>query len=213
MAAIVRLEGLRALALMITAAIPSLRGKICVGIAPPSESEHYPNLSMQPTRWTYEPEQAAEQRELPGNVLVINVGRHSSPMVISIVTANIEERADLEQRVIDLFLSSKDAKGYHRPGVIVAPVTACRALGEWVAAFELESDEWADANAFDRIYESKIIVTALIPALVIERNVFSILELQLALTQDMATTFTPSTAIPPAVDLVTINADGSLTPA
>lgn len=210
--AIVRIEALRALELLIAGAIPTLAGHICVGIAPSSETETYPNLSMQPTRWSYEPEQELEHAVLPGNVRVISVGQHVSPMVISIVTASLEERWDLEAKVLDLFASAT-RDGYHRPGVLVVPVTACPDLSRWMASFELESDEWNDANAFDRRYESKIIVTAIIPALVIERNVYTILELQLGLTQDMATAFNAATfKTDPSIEVVTINADGTLTP-
>lgn len=211
---VVRIEALRALAKLFERTIPEVAGHVCTGVAPSSEFEHVPNISIQPTRWTYEPEQAEERATLPGNVVVWEVGYHACTCVISIVTATIGQRWDLEAKVLDLFISSvHPVSKMHRPGVIVLPVTACPALGRWVSSFELESDEWSDTLALDRRYESRIVINAIIPALTIERPIYTINELILGVTEDMATQFTPSTAIPPAVDLVTINEDGTITAA
>ncbi len=211
MAAVVRIEALRALAAVIAAWVPDLAGRICEGTPPSSEFEGMPNLSIQPARWDYEPDQAAESRTLPGNVVVWNVGRHSTPMVLSIVASTPEQRAQLEAAVIDLFLSQRHPlTGMPRPGILVVPVVACEALAEWLAVFEYESDGWEDANAFDRQYETRIIVTALIPALTIERPVYTISELRLALARDLAPQPTRGAVAIPTTELVTINTDGTI---
>lgn len=212
MSGVVRIEALRALQALIELRIPELAGHVCVGVAPSSEHEHVPNLSIQPTKWTYEPDQAGEHTTLPGNVVVWDVGDHNCAMVLSIVAASPAKRWELEAKVLDLFLSSvHPLTGHHRPGVIVLPVTACPQLGQWCAAFDLESDEWTDGAAMDRRYESRIVCAASIPALTIEAPVYTINELILGITHDMDTTFTLATAIPPAVELVTINEDGTIT--
>lgn len=208
---VVRIEALRALAALIELQIPELRGHVCTGAPPSSEFEHVPNLSIQPTKWSYEPEQAEQSAELPGNVVVWNVGQHSCAMVLAILAASPAQRWDLEAKVLDLFLSSvHPLTGHHRPGVIVIPVAELPELADWFAAFELESDEWNDTLALDRRYESRITVNGIIPALTTERAVYTIKQLILGVTEDMDTTFTPATAIPPAVDLVSINEDGSI---
>lgn len=208
---VVRIEALRALAALIQLEIPELNGRVCTGVAPPGEFEEYPNLSIQPTQWKYAPEQAEERAVLPGNRLVMRVGEHECACVLSIMTTSIGKRWELEARVLDLFLRTRHPlTGVHMPGVIVMPVVACPELGEWICTFDLESDEWIDSLALDRRYESRIVVTATIPALVVDTPVYTIKDLILGVTEDMTTVFTPSTAIPPAVELVQINADGSI---
>lgn len=208
---VVRIEALRALAALIELQIPELAGHVCTGVAPSSEFEHVPNLSIQPTKWRFDAEQAEIAASLPGNTVVWNVGEHSCAMVLSILAASPAQRWEIEAKVLDLFLSSvHPLTGHHRPGVIVIPVTACPELSEWSAAFELESDEWSDTMALERRYESRIVVNGIIPALTIERAVYTIQQLILGVTADMDTTFTPATAIPPAVELVSITEDGAI---
>lgn len=210
---IVRIEALAALAALIQLRIPELQDRVCIGQPPPGHMEHVPNLAIEPTRWTYEPQQADEGITLPGNVVVCNVGDHYCSCVISIVANTPRDRARIEQRVLDLFTGSKHPRtGMPMPGVLVFAITACPTLGRWVCSFDLESDEWNNSLALDRLYESRIVVAAKIPALCIERPVYTINELILGVTHDMATAFTPATAIPPAVELVLINEDGSISP-
>ena len=209
--AIVRLEALQALELAIEALIPGL-DCFCVDQSPPSELECFPSVSLMPTRWTFEPEQALEARTLPGNVQVWNVGQHTSPVMISILATTLHERYVIEAKILDLFLSQRHPlTGIHRPGILVLPVNACPELGEWLASFELESDEWNNSSAFDRRYESRIMITAIIPALTIERPVYTIDELQLGLTPDMTRTFTPATFLASDVEVVSISEDGTIT--
>lgn len=211
MSGVVRIEALRALAALIEANIPELLERVCTGVAPSSEHEAVPNLSIQPTKWSYQPEQAGEHVSLPGNVLVWNVGEHECAMVLSLVTATPAQRWELEAKILDLFLSSvHPLTGYHRAGVVVLPVAACPQLGEWFCSFELDSDEWNDTLALDRRYESRMVITAHIPALTIERPVYTLNELILGVTEDMDTTLTVATAIPPTVELITINEDGTI---
>ncbi len=209
---VVRIEALRALAALIELSIPELAGHVCTGVAPSSEFERVPNVSINPSKWAFDPDGTGEHCTLPGNVVVWNVGEHSCACVISLVTATPAQRWEIEAKLIDLFLSSvHPVSGHHRAGVLVLPITACPQLGQWVASFELESDEWGDALALDRRYESRIVVNGIIPALTIQRGVYTIQQLILGVTEDMTTTLTPATAIPPAVDLVSINEDGSIT--
>ncbi|HUS27606.1 MAG TPA: hypothetical protein VMZ53_03835 [Kofleriaceae bacterium] len=212
MSGVVRIEALRAFEALIEARVPELAGHVCTGVAPSSEHETVPNLSIQPTKWTYEPNQAGEHTTLPGNVVVWDVGQHTCAAVLSIVAASPAQRWEIEAKVLDLFLSSvHPLTGMHRPGVIVLPVSACPQLGAWFAAFELESDEWSDTLALDRRYESRIVINLVIPALVTEAPIYTINELILGVTEDMTTVFTPATAIPPAVELVSINEAGAIT--
>lgn len=205
MSGIVRIEALEALAQLLQQRIPVLADHVCVGQAPSSEYETLPNLSIEPTKWGWEPEAAIEHATLPGNVLVWNVGQHSCACVLSIVTATIGERMAIEQKVLDLFIGSRHPlTDLPMPGVITVPVTACPQLSRFLASFELESDEWSDVLAADRRYESRITCTTIIPALTVQTPVYTIEELRLALAQ------IPPPANPPAAEVVTINEDGTI---
>jgi hypothetical protein len=209
---IVRIEALRALGALIELRIPELKGHVCFDV-PPGEYEHVPNLSIEPSKWGFEPEQADEHATLPGNVVVWNVGEHSCAMVLSIVAANKTQRSVIEAKVLDLFLGYRHPlTDIPTPGVLVIPVTACHHLDRWIASFELESDEWSN-NTLDRRYESRIVIAAHIPALTVQTPVYTLNELLLGITHDLDSTFTPATATPPAVELVTINEDGTITTA
>lgn len=203
---IVRIEALRALAALIAAAVPELQGHVCAGIAPSSEYETVPNVSINPSRWTFDPDGTHEQATLPGNVVVWNVGQHSCAMTISIVASSPAQRMEIESKILDLFLASESDDGFLRAGVIVLPIAACPELSTWVASFELESDEWSDVQALDRRYESRIVCNGIIPALTIQRPVFTINSLILGVEIQASSTAQASGALP----LVTINEDGTI---
>lgn len=211
---VVKIEALRALGKLIELTIPQLAGHVCVADTPPNEHEAVPNVSIEPSKWTWDPDQESEHATLPGDVVVWNVGDHNAPCVISVVAASRTQRAAIEQQITDLFLSQRHPlTDMSLAGCIVIPVTSCQALSSWLAIFDLETEEWNDTLAQDRRFESRIVINASIPALVIQRPVYTIDELILGITHDMTTTFTPATAIPPAVELVTINEDGTITAA
>lgn len=202
---IVRIAALEALAALITSRIPGLTDRICVGTPPPGHMEHVPNLSIEPSKWTYEPQQSDDGYELPNNRVVFNVGDHYCAAVISIVANSPTERARIEQLVLQLFTGSKHPRtGMPMPGVLAFAITSCPLLGRFMVSFDLESDEWVNTAALDRLYESRIVITAKIPALCVDAPVYSINELLLGVQQ--------LAAIPPAVELVSINEDGSISP-
>lgn len=208
---VVRIEALRALAALIELRLPELKDRVCVGVQ--SEHEEYPNLSIQPSRWLYEPEQALQSAVLPGNRVVYALGEHECACVLSIVATNPTKRAELEGSVIELFTGAKHPlTGIHMPGCLIMPVVACPQLGSWFATFDLESDEWNDGLAQDKRLESRIVITATIPALAVDSPVYTINQLILGVTEDLSTAFDPTTAIPPAVELVLINEDGTIEP-
>ena len=100
-----------------------------------------------------------------------------------------------------------------RPGVLMISVTDPDvSLLQWQAAFEYTDSSWDDSRSFEREFQAVITCNAVIPALVTEANVYEVSTLISGLTNDMTTVFTPSTAVPPAVELVQINQDGSITP-
>ncbi|HSR79096.1 MAG TPA: hypothetical protein VLN57_21160 [Xanthobacteraceae bacterium] len=219
MTAVVRIAALEAFTALIEQQIPALAGRTCAGQAPSSELEEIPNLSIEPSRWTYEMDSVGDATQvalLPGNVAVWDVGYHEGTCAVSILASSPRQRALLEQQVLDLFLSAKHPlTGMRQPGCLSFLISSCPEVGQFASLFFLEDDAWVETLALDRRYESRIGVGCWIPALVLETPVYEIQTLQLAVgastTTDPAADPAPPTLEP--LELVTINADGSVSPA
>lgn len=208
---IVKIHALEALAALIGCEIPELEGHTCVDV-PAGEMETVPNLSIEAGRWTFDPEQEAEHAILPGNRVVYDVGDHVAPCVISIVTATPAQRRRLEAEVIDLFLRQKHpVTGWPLVGVIMIPISACPDVAQWVCGFDLDSEEWM-SHKLDRRYESRIMITATVPALTVDRAVYTLNQLRLGLQAQDAKPIDEAAATAP-IELVTINDDGTISPA
>ena len=201
--AVVRIEALRGLGAALRCAIPSLP-PICFGQQPANKALKFPSLAIDPRQWKYHPDQAAETHEPSPNAVVMNVGRHQADVEIRIGAATLFERYELEQKILDLFLGTPG-----HPGVLLTQITACESLGDWTAAWELESDEWRDERAFDRQFYSLIMITGIIPALVTRRGAYTINQLQLGLDLSGPTSTLPLSDL----DVVQINQDGTISPA
>lgn len=219
MTAVVRIAALEAFTALIEQQIPALAGRTCAGQAPSSELEEIPNLSIEPSRWTYEMDSVGDAQQvalLPGNIAVWDVGYHEAMCSISILAATPRQRALLEQQVLDLFLGAKHPlTGMHQPGLLSFQVSACPEVGQFATVFFLEDDEWIEALALDRRYESRIGVGCWIPALTIEQPVYQLQSLQLAVGASPTTDVAADPALPVTtpLDLVIINADGTVSPA
>lgn len=200
--AVVRLEALRALRAAIECAIPELEGKICAGQSPVDRDRPALSLAIIVGRLGYEPDQDEPRFEPAVDKLVVNVGRHEGPVKLALTAPTLGQRYELEQRLIDLFLAG-DGEG--SPGVLTTPVTSCPELGEFVAAWCLDSDEWDDEKVFERRFVAEITLTATIPALVTRCGVYRITDLRLGLAEFGVPTSS-------TVETVRINVDGTTTP-
>lgn len=204
--AVVRLEALRALADVIGAEIPDFL-EICAGPAPVGQLLVFPSLAINPGKYLYHPDQALEQHDPGPGKVVMNVGRFQGSVELRIFSENRNQRAELEQRVVNFFLGRVGA-----PGVRVTVVSACPELGDWVASWELEDFEWRDEQAFDNNWQSAITVTSTLPALVTRCDAYTIDQLQLGVTSDFVTAATPDLHALPDVEVVQINQDGTFAP-
>lgn len=200
--AVVKLEALNQLAKQIRCTIPEL-SRVCIGQADPSRKEPDPSLSLIPAgKWTYEPHQALEVYDPAPDSVVMDVGYFSGSIEIRAGASNAYKRAELEQKLLDLFLSDPG-----RPGVLLSTVLSCPALGRFVAAWTLDDTEWISDFAFDSDFYSQISATGIIPALVTRRGVYTIRQLQLGLSQDFgaSTDFSSSD-----IEVVQITENGTL---
>jgi len=209
--AILRLEALNELAQCIAERIPALKGRICAG---PAESPHrlqFPSLVIDPVRFRYFPDQAAEPTELsepaptgiPPKTVLLNVGRHEGTVQLRLGAGTKRLRAELEQKILNLFLEREGA-----PGVLVMTVPQCHNA---LIAWELDTDEWENEKAFDKKWYSVLTVAAQIPALVTRGSVHTIEEIRLTLTEDLQA---PISDVPAsAQETVTISTDGTVSTA
>lgn len=204
--AIVRLEALNHLRDAIVCAIPELRNRVCVGQRDAGGDLGFPHMVLDPIRWKYEPHQADEVFDPAPDRVVVNVGYHEGTVQIRIGAKNAYERMELEQKVLDVFLSPALS-----PGVLVTPVLTCPALGEFVASWVLDNDEWDDRQAFSQQYYSQVVCTGVVPALVTRGSSHTIEDLRLGLTENFDSTIDEDNFdTSPLLEIVTINQDGSI---
>lgn len=172
--AVLRLEALRQLELAIEAAVPALRNRVTRWA--PRQTPSFPGLELIPSKFTYHPDQArAVHRSSPGEV-VYNVGRHEGIVQLRLAGQDPEMRAEVEQLLLDLFTGSKG-----HPGALITPVTTVPGLGAATCVWELEEEDWDDANGWTAGFWSTLTITAQIPALVTRGGTFTIRTLKLAL--------------------------------
>lgn len=203
---VVKIEALRALAAYIELQIPELAGRTSPGVATSSQDEPLPSLGIEPDgQWDFDRYQATPHAVLPGNQVVYLVGWHEGPLVLSLVTATPGERFTLEHQIVDLFQGGlHPLTGMSIPGSITIAVTSCPALSAWSCSFDLEGTHWIESHDMDRRYESRIVLSATVPALTLRRAVYTIDQLLVAIGARQ-----PSPGAPPP-ELVKINPDGTV---
>jgi len=200
--AIVRLEALKQLGKEIACAVPELKDRICIGQAPGSREIRWPHLAIIPVTWAYEPNQAREVDSPAPDRVIMEVGAHTARVQFRLGAADIYTRIALEQKIIDLFLSTP-----LHPGILLTDVAACPL--EFRASWELQEDEWRNEAAFDKAYYSITQVNGIIPALVTRLGAWTIDQLQIGLTEE----FGASPFGPPSVEVVIVAEDGTISPA
>lgn len=211
--AIIRLECLRELERRIKQAIPELETHVLIGHALPGKTMCFPALVIDAVRFRFEADQDWEVFEPTPDKLVENVGRHVATVQLRLAVATAGERYDYQDKLTNLFLSTPG-----HAGILLTRVTACEALGAFVAAWEMDDDEWQDEKVFDSVFWDVMTLTGQIPALVTREGVFRIDDLRLGLTHEFAdgdsddTIFTADTMDDsPAAEVVRINEDGTFT--
>lgn len=204
---VIRLASLSGLACEIKEAIPEFRdAAICLGQADPRKDLAFPSLNIDPIRWKYHPEQASEHHTPSADCLVVEVGRHEATIQFRLAAKTAGKRSELEQKIIDLFLRTE-----LHPGILLTTISSCLDLGDFLAAWEFDEDEWEDAGAFDGSFYSVMAATGIIPALATREGVYTIEQLQMGLTSDFDTEFNPTTFnTSDKIEVVQVNEDGTI---
>lgn len=202
--AIVRLEVMKALQAVIAAAAPGLE----MVVGPPNAERKvcFPSLAIHPTRFRFDGGQESHYFSPDSSHEVVHVGTHEATLQLRLLTATPGERYALEEKLINMFFATEG-----HPGVLLTLVPALNAqFGSFQVAWELEDDEWADEKAYADILGSVITVTAIVPALATRAGVYNQDELFLAFSEEMLRPFTTGTLLPPLVEVIEINEDGSI---
>jgi hypothetical protein len=203
--AVVKLEALKALRCAILAGVPDLSEEaINPWAVAPNVKKQMPGLAFVPARFAYYPDQAEAVYDPAPDCVVMNVGRHEATVQLRLVHASAVGRAEIQDKIIDLFLGTP-----LHPGVLLTPVVSAPQFGNFLAAWELGDETWQDEDAQGQEYWSYLTILGQIPALV-TRGAHRIRDLRLGLTEDFDTTFTPSNFA--TAEVVRINADGTMTP-
>lgn len=205
--AVVRMEALRSLASAIADQVPELGTIVAPVPAPDGMKLKKPSLAIDAVSYTFHPDQEGRVGEVGTDVVVVQCGRHEVLLHLRVIHDSLQHRMQLEQAVLDVFFSTP-----RKPGILITPVVTVDKFGIFNAAWELDSDEWQPEKFFDREHWSFLAVVGQIPALA-TRAGHRLRDLRLGLAADLnlvgnATMFD---GLNPAVEVVKINADGTLT--
>lgn len=203
---VIRLEALWGLERAITCAVPELKDSVCVGQSGSEHNLEFPSLSIDVFRWKYEPNQAQERYSPSDGLLVVQVGNHKADVQLRVGAGTKYQRALLEQKILNIFLSSELS-----PGVLTTRPTQCEDLGPFFCSWTLEDDQWGDEKAFDAEYYSEMTVEATIPALVTRSGVYTIHDLQVGVKAETEEIEEKPTLASPGFELIKINRDGTIT--
>lgn len=200
---VLKLEALDRFAECIRAAVPELLD-ICPGPADAPARQMWPHLVINPVSFKYFPDQALDWKSVGASSLIVNVGRHEGLIQLRLGATTNYQRAEIEQKIIDLFLATP-----MHPGIILMDIPACN---DARIAWELDGDEWQNERAFDKAWYSVMTVMLQLPALVTRTGAYTIRQLQLGITDKFdevfsATTFNTSEKI----EVVQVNANGTIT--
>lgn len=179
--AVIKTHALDGLAKYIRERVPELAGKINAGPCEAPKIRTWPHLNIWPIKFRYYPDQASLHSSSRSKV-VMNVGRHEGTVQLWLGATTDRRRRDLEDKVMDVFLSTPG-----RPGIVFFPVP-CH--DDAVVAWELVDGEWRNELALGKKWFSILAVTAQIPALVTRDGVYTIDDLRLTLTEDLTSEIT-----------------------
>lgn len=121
------------------------------------------------------------------------------------------QREELEERILNAFLSSHDSAGHPRRGVVVQQLDSFK-VGQYAGlaavpvGYVLGTEAWQEEMVFDRKRFASLVLDVDVPAIVVRDGVYDIQTLVVAITDDL-TSDTPTPDYQVAVE-----EDGDLTP-
>jgi len=196
----VKLPALQSLAAHIGCEIPELSGNVCP-FPGPSKRTQYPYLYIKLAGMLeFEPQQERIQYEIGPTACVYEHGHHVGRIKLILGATSQYQRMELEEKVLNLFLSREGA-----PGVLLTDVVYCEKYN-WQASWLLDGHMWDQGGITESRFNSEINVDAAIPALTTRDGLYSIDELKLVLDLDQV----GDPVIGPSQTVLVIGEDGSL---
>lgn len=157
-------------------------------------------------KFAYLPMQANREHSRPRpDLLVVEVGHHEGPVLLRLASDNEDERDELEDEILEVWLGQA-----LRPGILVTPVTKVTRLGDFQCVWELEDGQWVAEKVLARPRASVLTLTAEIPALATRYNTPTIESLRIALTHDFDAAFDETVTTGENVEVVEIQEDGTI---
>jgi hypothetical protein len=201
--ATLRKESLKALAAAIELGVPKLVDRTYQW-PKPNHLLRFPSLGLVPAIFRYKPEQATEVHDPAPDRVIVDVGIYESVVQLKLQYATVDERAELEEAILGVFLNSP-----LRSGILLTPVTTIPEFGSIMVAWSLDDGEWGDEMAFlgaDKQFESTMTITGEMPALAVRLGAYRMTDLRIGMSADVQATPTDA-----SVGHVRINSDGSVT--
>lgn len=209
---IVKLEAFRSLKAYIASQIPELAqgpggaDRIIVTQTPPEQHVHFPSLAIVPGRFRLEScDEDIHSTPTMAKAVVV-VGAWQTTVQLRLAHATEYQRYELEERLTDLFFQTEG-----RRGILLTEVTACPQLGDILASWDLQDEEWQEEFAFSSQEWAMLTLQGTIPALATRDGVYTIDELRLGITTDFNIPAT-SAGFDTIPGIVRINEDGTITP-
>lgn len=216
--AVIKIAALERLQEVFEREVKELRGLFCIGGATRDKKLTFPSVSLMPGKFRFDPHQADERdhvrdvdRDFGPKTAIFEVGTWIGQVEIKIGSKVPRQRYELEFLIEQVFLGNadgtapdaKDRAGemWLRPGIILVDVPECDNAR---CAFELEDDMWENEKVFANEWYSTMNITALIPALVRAKNIPTIDQLSLSLTEDLDTVINTPAEADALVDIETV---------
>lgn len=204
----VKEAALRALGELIQSQVPELQELLCDEQADPGHHLMLPSLAIIPIRWVYNPCNAEEGHEPSPDTLVMDVGWHEGPVQLILTCETAGQRAELEQKIVNMFLGEELS-----PGVRVVTVDTIPELGTFYASFDYDEDAWEEGDKFEGRSQSIMRLTGSVPALTTRQDAHPMNTVQTGVLESADDVEIEDNEFPSGTEVVEVAEDGSITPA
>jgi hypothetical protein len=165
--------------------------KVTTPQVPYTQDMEYPSIAIVPMAFTFaEPLQEDEVEDVQPYTLLVNVGDFEGSVEVRVAANSAFEREEIEQRILELMLSTEFAPGYL--GIETDPVRlgGVQYLHRALASFELAREQWREEMVFSNERYSYLTLDTTFPALVsrgsAQQPIYTIETLVLAINHDLA---------------------------
>lgn len=165
---------------------PALGLTIEVASADWEEPTKLPSVRLIPGKYTFEPWQEREADDTQPDRVFLEVGTFEGTVELRCYACNKTEREEIEDAVLNAFLSTELAPGILTAQTVPLTVGGFATIYQAVASFALDTEEWREEMVFNKKRASFMDVTAWYPALATRGETYTIEQLILAFNEDLS---------------------------